>query len=273
MENNTNMKTLPDFLGSLHSRFLTQDNHILIVGDQFAITATLTVMLKHFGFKVSIETNPSAILQLLETMPNYFDLVIADQNMKNMTDSQLIRTMIAIRPDIPILLATDDHKAILCSQIKVIETLEFIRKPPDFNGLLERIGSLGRVCCDRVEHILVLDHQFPITRTLTQVLKHFGLKVTVNTGGPEILDLLHFDPTRFDVVISDQNKKHMSRSQLIREIIVFRPDIPTILTTEDHRAIFCSKIKSVEAMEFICQPTDLNELLHKIAELLNWPCC
>lgn len=63
-------------------------------------------MLVKLGYEVSTEQRPVAALELFQSQPQRFDLVITDQTMPEMTGLELAIAMMRIRPDIPIILCT-----------------------------------------------------------------------------------------------------------------------------------------------------------------------
>ncbi len=63
-------------------------------------------MLTRLGYRVKTRTSSLEALELFRAKPNFFDLVETDMTMPNMTGDLLDLELIAIRPDIPIILCT-----------------------------------------------------------------------------------------------------------------------------------------------------------------------
>ncbi|MFT7141376.1 MAG: PAS domain S-box-containing protein [Sulfitobacter sp.] len=80
--------------------------HILIVDDQPELIYLYQTCLEKQGYKVSACSNGDDALALFESRHELFDLVLTDQSMPGMTGMQLVPKLLAIRPDIPILLST-----------------------------------------------------------------------------------------------------------------------------------------------------------------------
>ena len=65
--------------------------------------------------------------------PSYFDLVISDMKMPNLTDLQLSDRLLAIRPDIPIILCTGFSDMIDQKKVKSLGIKEILMKPLTYN--------------------------------------------------------------------------------------------------------------------------------------------
>jgi nitrogen-specific signal transduction histidine kinase/ActR/RegA family two-component response regulator len=91
---------------------------ILFVDDEKSITDMTQKMLKRLGYKVETSLNPLQALDLFQSKPDEFDLVITDMTMPQMTGAKLSKKLIEIRSDIPIIICTghssliDEEKAI-----------------------------------------------------------------------------------------------------------------------------------------------------------------
>ncbi len=82
------------------------NEHILIVDDERDICSTYRMMLGHLGYQVTDLCNPEEALEHLRKNPEAFDLVITDQTMPEMTGLTLLHEILAINPDLPVILCT-----------------------------------------------------------------------------------------------------------------------------------------------------------------------
>jgi PAS domain S-box-containing protein len=91
--------------------------HILFVDDEEAIVELTEQILERLGYKVTAMTSSMNALEAFRNDPATFDLVITDQTMPDLTGVELIKELVKIRPEIPIILCTgfsetvDDEKA------------------------------------------------------------------------------------------------------------------------------------------------------------------
>ena len=78
--------------------------NILLVEDQDNVREMTTRMLERLGYEVATATNGLEAMDMLRKMPNYFHLVITDQNMPKMTGIELIEQAYIDHPDLPFIL-------------------------------------------------------------------------------------------------------------------------------------------------------------------------
>jgi len=86
-------------------------------------------MLKRLGYRVVVETDPRRALEIFQAQPDGFDLVITDQVMPHLPGNRLVQELLAIRPDIPIILCTGFSDAVDEENAGTLGTREFIQKP------------------------------------------------------------------------------------------------------------------------------------------------
>jgi PAS domain S-box-containing protein len=79
---------------------------VLFVDDEEALTKVAQRVLKGLGYKVTVTNSSLEALRLFVEEPQGFDLIVTDQIMPGMTGLELARVCEAIRPGIPIVLAT-----------------------------------------------------------------------------------------------------------------------------------------------------------------------
>lgn len=68
-------------------------------------------------------------LELFRSRPGDFDLIITDMTMPNMTGAMLAMELIALRPDIPVILCTGYSKKISAEKALNIGIKAFVYKP------------------------------------------------------------------------------------------------------------------------------------------------
>jgi len=117
---------------------------ILFVDDEISIVTMVQKMFERLGYQVETDTAPKDALDRFGLNPDHFDLVITDMTMSQMTGVKLSEQLMAIRPDIPIILCTghsdmvDEEKAkglglaaLLMKPINMLEIAQTIRKVLD----------------------------------------------------------------------------------------------------------------------------------------------
>jgi PAS domain S-box-containing protein len=123
---------------------ITGNERILFVDDEDFQADIGKRMLERLGYRVTAKTNSVEALDLFRQTPDEFDLVITDMTMPNMTGDVLARRLIAIRPDIPIIVCTGYSARINPDIIKEIGIKEMAMKPvvmKDIAQMIHRVLS------------------------------------------------------------------------------------------------------------------------------------
>lgn len=84
---------------------------ILFIDDEQSLVDVGAHMLEYLGYRVASQTSSVDALALFKSDPDKFDMIITDTTMPVMTGDQLAREILALRPDIPIIICTghSDH--------------------------------------------------------------------------------------------------------------------------------------------------------------------
>lgn len=107
----------------------TGTEKILLVDDELAITTMGSQLLMQLGYRVTTRTSSIEALALFRKKPDFFDLVITDMTMPNMTGDKLAAEMLKIRKDIPVVLCTGYSSRISDEQARNIGIKAFTMKP------------------------------------------------------------------------------------------------------------------------------------------------
>jgi len=102
---------------------------ILLVDDEEMMVDVTRQILERLGFDVVAKTSSIDALEAFQEEPDEFDLVITDQVMPNMTGTQLAKSLISIRPDIPVILCSGFPENVSTEELKSIGIKEFFMKP------------------------------------------------------------------------------------------------------------------------------------------------
>ena len=85
---------------------------ILFIDDEASIVNLARLLLGRLGYQVEVRTSPVEALELFRSKPDQFDLVITDMTMPQMTGKKLVKEILNIRPDMPIILCTGFNEKI-----------------------------------------------------------------------------------------------------------------------------------------------------------------
>ncbi|MFH1153664.1 MAG: response regulator [Pseudomonadota bacterium] len=115
---------------------------VLVVDDEKVIADLNRLRLERLNYQVTAVTDSIQALEMFKKEPNTFDLVITDQTMPEMTGIQLAKSMLAIRPDLPIILCSGYDPSLNEQEIKASGIREFIMKPFSREKLVQAIGTV-----------------------------------------------------------------------------------------------------------------------------------
>jgi CheY-like chemotaxis protein len=86
--------------------FRAKGERVLFLDDEEPIVLLASRMLKRLGFQVETHTGASAAMESFGRAPASFDLVLTDLSMPGASGLEFARGVLAIRPDIPVVLTT-----------------------------------------------------------------------------------------------------------------------------------------------------------------------
>ncbi len=115
---------------------------ILVVDDEPDIVEAWKDVLKNQGYKVFAHQNSVEALKEFVESPDSFDLVITDQTMPQMTGEELARTILGIRPDLPVVLCTGYTEAVSPEQMKLSGIDRVAFKPLDVEDMNRIVGEM-----------------------------------------------------------------------------------------------------------------------------------
>jgi DNA-binding NtrC family response regulator len=131
----------PDSIVDTLKQF-TKNINILYVDDEQMIAEMAKEMLSIMGFSVSSVTDSRAALDIFTADPEQFDIVITDQTMPGYTGVELSEKLLALKPDLPIILCTGYSEMVSAEMAKSIGVAEYLTKPVDFEKMKKLIVEL-----------------------------------------------------------------------------------------------------------------------------------
>lgn len=92
--------------GKVAEALPTGNERILFIDDEKALAEMGSNMLESLGYLVTAKTDSIDALETFRSKPEEYDLVITDMTMPGLTGRELAEELMAIRPDVPIILCT-----------------------------------------------------------------------------------------------------------------------------------------------------------------------
>jgi CheY-like chemotaxis protein len=102
---------------------------LLVVDDEEVITSLLKAVLTQLGYQVTATNDSQKALALIADTPSAFDLLITDMTMPHLTGLELTTKVLAIRPDLPIILCTGFSELVNKEQARTIGIRAYLMKP------------------------------------------------------------------------------------------------------------------------------------------------
>ncbi len=115
---------------------------ILVVDDEQMVADYLKGFLEQLGYRVTVCTDGMSALSLFEENPERFGLVITDQTMPGGTGFDMACAMLALRPQLPIILCSGYSSALLPERVTHAGIREFMMKPVSVHDLAPVIRTI-----------------------------------------------------------------------------------------------------------------------------------
>ncbi len=117
--------------------------------------------------------------------------------------------------------------------------------------------------------VLLVDDEEMIVNVTGQILERFGYTVVARTNSLDALEEFQEKPDEFDLVITDQVMPNMTGTELAREILAIRKNLPVILCSGFPEKICREELASIGIKHFIMKPISRQELASIVHEILN----
>lgn len=112
---------------------------ILFVDDEDILTLLIKRLLEPLGYHVTVFTDPLEALEHFRHHPDQYDLVMTDMTMPKMASDTLALELMAVRPDIPVMICTGFSERINEDQAKRIGVRALLKKPFEKKHMAEEI--------------------------------------------------------------------------------------------------------------------------------------
>lgn len=119
------------------------------------------------------------------------------------------------------------------------------------------------------ERILLVDDEEAVINFGKKMMEHLGYKVSATTSSADALEIFRNHPSDFDLVITDQTMPKITGSELAKDLLEVRPDIPIILCTGYSSVIDEEKAKKIGIRSFIMKPFETKDLAEAVRNVLD----
>ncbi|MBC8316309.1 MAG: response regulator [Desulfobulbaceae bacterium] len=119
------------------------------------------------------------------------------------------------------------------------------------------------------ETVIFVDDEPELAGLGEKLLAYLGYKVVSFTSGGAALEAFRSNPKGFDLVITDQTMPEIPGSELGKEMMKIRPDLPVILCTGHSSIITPEKAKQLGFRDFLMKPLSIHSLANKVRKALD----
>jgi DNA-binding NtrC family response regulator len=102
-----------------------------------------------------------------------------------------------------------------------------------------------------------------------EILTKLGYEMTSRLNAREALALFRLDPSRFDLVISDQTMPGLTGINLARELLALRPEMPIIMCTGFSDLVDADSAQAAGIKAFAMKPLTKREIAKTIRKALD----
>jgi len=117
-------------------------------------------------------------------------------------------------------------------------------------------------------HILVVDDETDLINLYETALTKSGYQVTTCCQGEQALEKFQADPSRYNLVFTDQLMPGLTGIQLSQALLNIKPNIPIVLATGFSESISEQEIEKYGIRSFLQKPIKIQNLISTIRRLL-----
>jgi CheY-like chemotaxis protein len=116
---------------------------VLLVEDEALVAMAAIDKLKELGFEVVEAATAQAAVNHISADCAQFEFAVVDLGLPDRPGEQLIAELKAVRPDLPIIVASGYTEEVLRGRIKPDDGFAFLNKPYDLAGLQRAIDTVA----------------------------------------------------------------------------------------------------------------------------------
>ena len=143
--------------GSMEDEFTKGTERLLVVDDEEEILSVYSDLVQAYGYSIKTFSNSHDALEHFREDPSAYDLVLTDMTMPNLSGDLLGKSIMAIRPEIPVVICTGFSKMMEYGDSLDAGFAAYLTKPVEAGKLLSTIRkALDEKHCKSL-HVLLVD--------------------------------------------------------------------------------------------------------------------
>jgi len=120
---------------------------------------------------------------------------------------------------------------------------------------------------DREKHIMIVDDEEPVANVLSEIIRHYDYKVTVETNSKKALIKFSNNPDIYDLIITDKDMPHLTGVELASSINSINKNVPVILITGYNKDSISENADGIKMI--LSKPFETTELIESIRKLVD----
>ncbi len=146
-----------------------------------------------------------------------------------------------------------------CFQI-YLPIVEAINEKPEDQEVVRPQGA---------ERVLIVDDEPMLAALGRDLLSTLGYQIKVATDSRKALEIFKTDPQGFDLVITDQTMPFLTGTELTKELLAIRSDLPIIICTGFSDLINKDNFEDFGARKLLNKPLEKYQLARAIREIFD----
>ncbi len=118
------------------------------------------------------------------------------------------------------------------------------------------------------EWIMVVDDEDAIVGLFSDIFRSWGYEVAAFTESQKALERFKAQPGVFKLMLTDQTMPKLTGTELAREVLTIRPDLPIILCTGYSELVDEKKAKDLKISGFLHKPVEIYKLSNLVQKLI-----
>jgi PAS domain S-box-containing protein len=119
------------------------------------------------------------------------------------------------------------------------------------------------------ETILLVDDEHALVRLGEEMIAELGYEPVGFTSSVDALQTFRAQPERFRAILSDESMPEMTGSELAREVLRIRPDIPIVLMSGYVTNSLASRARDAGVREVLSKPLVARDIARSLANVLQ----
>lgn len=135
----------------IHPETLPEKLRVLIVDDNESVLSAIAALLRSRGYETVTATNGQSALAHLQD--EYFDVLLCDVKMPQMSGLDVLSDALRIDVDLPVLMLTGANDVTSAREALKRGAMDFLTKPIELDDLDQAVGSAARDRRTRIDQL------------------------------------------------------------------------------------------------------------------------